>query len=84
MCSKAGQFWSPTPAGRRWSPACARASGGGSGDAHHLINETGEDVVYLEMGDRRPGDGAVYPDDDLVAQAVAGGWRYTHKDGTPY
>jgi uncharacterized cupin superfamily protein len=57
---------------------------GGSGDAHHLVNETCEDVVYLEMGDRRPGDGAVYPDDDLVAQSVEGGWRYTHKDGSPY
>jgi uncharacterized cupin superfamily protein len=57
---------------------------GGSGDAHHLVNEAGEDVVYLEMGDRRPGDGAVYPDDDLVAQSVEGGWRYTHKDGSPY
>ena len=57
---------------------------GGSGDAHHLVNETDEDVVYLEVGDRLPGDGATYPDDDLVAEAVDGKWRFVHKDGTPY
>src|ERR1700674_4558157 len=28
----------------------------GSGDAHHLINRTGHDVAYLEIGDRNPGD----------------------------
>src|SRR5271165_554872 len=57
---------------------------GGSGDAHHLVNETEEDVVYLEIGDRTPGDGVVYPDDDLAAQAVDGKWRFIHKDGAPY
>ena len=57
---------------------------GGSGDAHHLVNETDEDVVYLEVGDRLPGDGATYPDDDIVAEAVDGKWRFVHKDGTPY
>ena len=57
----------------------------GSGDAHHLINRTEEDVSFIEVGDRTPGDSAVYPDDDL--QAVAGGdgqWHYLHKDGRPY
>ena len=58
---------------------------GGSGDAHHLVNETGEDVVYLEIGDRTLGDTATYPDDDLAAVSVdGGGWRFAHKDGTPY
>jgi len=56
----------------------------GSGDAHHLINETGEEVVYLEIGDRSPGDHGTYPDDDLQAQKVNGQWQFTHKDGTPY
>src|SRR5580700_2158862 len=51
---------------------------GGSGDAHHLVNETEEDVVYLEIGDRTPGDGVVYPDDDLAAVAVDGKWRFIH------
>jgi uncharacterized cupin superfamily protein len=56
----------------------------GTGDAHHLVNRTGEDVVYLEIGDRTAGDAATYPDDDIQAMLVDGAWRFTHKDGTPY
>lgn len=56
----------------------------GTGDAHHLINRTGEDVVYLEIGDRTDGDAGTYPDDDLQVVMVEGKWRFTHKDGTPY
>ena len=56
----------------------------GTGDAHHLVNETGEDVVYLEIGDRTPGDSATYPDDDLAVVMVDGKWRFSRKDGTPY
>ena len=56
----------------------------GTGDAHCLVNETQSDVVYLEIGDRTPGDSAIYPDDDLSVVAAAGGWRFSHKDGTPY
>lgn len=56
----------------------------GTGDGHHLVNETAAEVVYLEMGDRLPGDAASYPDDDLSACLVDGAWRFTHKDGTPY
>ena len=56
----------------------------GTGDAHHLVNDTNEEVVYLEIGDRTPGDAVTYPDDDLAAARVGGGWRFVHKDGTPY
>ena len=56
----------------------------GAPDGHMLRNDSGEDVVYLEIGDRTPGDSAVYPDDDLAAVAVPGGWGFTHKDGSPY
>jgi len=56
----------------------------GSGDAHCLINETGADVVYLEMGDRTAGDAVDYPDDDLAVVTVDGRRRMAHKDGTPY
>lgn len=55
-----------------------------SGDAHHLINETEEDVVYLEVGDRTPGDEGSYPDDDIRAELREGRWVFTHKDGQPY
>jgi uncharacterized cupin superfamily protein len=56
----------------------------GSGNAHHLINETAEDVIYLEVGDRTPGDEGSYPDDDLQAVLVDGKWKFTRKDGSPY
>lgn len=56
----------------------------GTGNGHRLLNETAEDVVYLEVGDRSPGDQGSYPDDDLRAQLVGGAWVFTHKDGTPY
>lgn len=57
----------------------------GSGNGHHLVNRSGEDVLYLEAGDRTPGDAGHYPDDDLQAVQDAGGqWRYLRKDGTPY
>jgi len=56
----------------------------GTGDAHHLVNHTADDVVYLEVGDRTPGDEGSYPDDDLQAVLVEGQWRFTHKNGTPY
>jgi uncharacterized cupin superfamily protein len=56
----------------------------GTGDAHHLVNESDEDVVYLEIGDRTPGDSSTYPDDDIAAAFIDGRWRFTRKDGTPY
>jgi uncharacterized cupin superfamily protein len=55
------------------------------GVAHQLVNRTAEPVRYLEIGDRRPGDAASYPNDDLAAAMGADGtWVFTHKDGTPY
>lgn len=56
----------------------------GTGNGHCLINETAEEVVYLEVGDRTPGDEGSYPDDDLKALLVEGKWKFVHKDGTPY
>ena len=57
----------------------------GTGNAHHLVNRGVDDVVFLEIGDRSPGDGASYPDDDIQAALDdAGQWRFTHKDGRDY
>ena len=53
--------------------------------AHQLVNRSDADVVYLEIGDRTPGDSADYPNDDIhAAMGPDGGWIFTHKDGTPY
>lgn len=56
-----------------------------AGLAHQLVNRTGEDVVYLEIGDRTPGDEATYPADDIGAKLGPDGkWAFTRKDGMPY
>ena len=74
-----------THAGRTaLKPGMCAGFKGGTGEAHHLVNETAEDVAYLEIGDRTPGDAATYPDDDIAAVSVDGMWRFVHKDGTPY
>jgi uncharacterized cupin superfamily protein len=58
----------------------------GTGNGHHLVNRGKTDVVYLEIGDRTPGDAASYPDDDLKVLKSPDGLSRTlvHKDGTPY
>ena len=57
----------------------------GSGDAHHLINRSGSDAVYLEIGDRDPGDTVIYPDDDIGRALSPEGSRvFVHQDGRPY
>ena len=57
----------------------------GTGDAHHLVNRTKKDVMFLEVGDRNAGDSVSYPDDDVVAVFGSDGkWKYSRKDGTPY
>ncbi len=56
-----------------------------AGIAHQLVNRAGEDVVYLEIGDRTAGDEGTYPEDDLRAALAADGrWVFAHKDGRPY
>jgi uncharacterized cupin superfamily protein len=66
------------------SPGMCAGFKAGTGNGHHLINETADEIVYLEVGDRTPGDEGSYPDDDLKALLVDGKWQFTHKDGAPY
>ena len=69
------------------TPLCPGMCAGfkaGTGNGHRLVNETAEEVVYLEVGDRTPGDEGSYPDDDLKALLVEGKWKFVHRDGTPY
>ncbi len=55
------------------------------GLAHHLVNRSDRDAVYLEIGDRTPGDEGRYPNDDIQAVLGSDGkWRFTHKNGRPY
>ena len=74
-----------TDAGRTaLAPGMCAGFEAGTGDAHHLVNETDEDVVYLEIGDRTPDESASYPDDDIRLEVVDRRMIFTHKDGTPY
>lgn len=56
----------------------------GKADGHQLVNRGDRDAVYLEVGDRLPGDSAHYPGEDLRAAAVRGAYVFTRNDGTPY
>lgn len=56
----------------------------GTGNGHRLLNTTKDEVIYLEVGDRTPGDEGLYPDHDLKAVQVDGRWVFVHKDGTSY
>jgi len=66
------------------SPGMCAGFRAGTGNAHHLVNETGSDVQYLEIGDRTPGDSANWPDDDLVLVQIVCQRRFVHRDGTSY
>jgi len=56
-----------------------------NGVAHHIVNNSENEVVYLEVGDRTPGDEVQYPNDDICAVSQENGtWMFLHKDGTPY
>lgn len=53
-------------------------------DGHVLVNRGAHDALYLEVGDRTPGDEVVYPDIDLEVRWIDGEERFVRKDGTPY
>ncbi|HBR00609.1 MAG: cupin domain-containing protein [Roseofilum sp. Belize BBD 4] len=67
------------------NPADCMGFKAGDGVAHQLINRTKELVVYLEIGDRTPGDEVNYPNNDLKGtQLEDGAWSFTHQDSCPY
>jgi uncharacterized cupin superfamily protein len=70
--------------GTRMSPGMCAGFKAGTGNAHHLINDTDEEVLYIEAGDNSAGDEVIYPDDDLKAELINGKWVFLHKDGRPY
>jgi len=67
-------------------PGDCTAHPAGDGNAHHMINRTDKDVVYLVIGSRNPEqDNGVYPDINLAIPANGTPDRvFTRKDGTPY
>jgi uncharacterized cupin superfamily protein len=68
----------------RLTPGMCAGFRAGVPNGHHLVNRSRTDCIYLEIGDRTPGGGGAYPDDDIVLEMVDGKMKFTHKDGTPY
>ena len=80
-----GEITLVTDAGRqRLGPGMAAGFPAGKADGHQLVNETKAPALYLEIGDRTPGDSATYSDVDLVARMVDGKFVFTRKDGTAF
>jgi len=74
-----------TDAGRTpLSPVMCAGFPAGTGDGHHLVNETDRPVTCLEVGSRKADDDAYYSDIDLQIVGRAGGGGFSRKDGTPY
>ena len=74
-----------TDAGRqKLAPGMAAGFPAGKADGHQLVNETNRPVLYLEIGDRTPDDGATYSEVDMAARMIDGKWVFIHKDGSPY
>jgi uncharacterized cupin superfamily protein len=53
----------------------------GSGVAHCLVNRTGRDAIYLEVGTRAESERVHYPDVDFMMERDASGRRYFRKSG---
>jgi uncharacterized cupin superfamily protein len=55
-----------------------------NGIGHHLVNKSGRDALFLEIGTRSRHERVDYPDVDMMVVRDDKGMRYTHKNGDPY
>jgi len=55
----------------------------GSGIAHCLINRSGRDALYLEVGTRATSERVHYPDVDFMMERDTGGRRWFRRSGAP-
>ncbi len=66
-------------------PGMAAGFPAGVADGHQLLNRSDALAVYLEFGDRLPGDGCTYSDIDMLLPYRADGEPiFTRKNGEPY
>ncbi len=66
-------------------PGMAAGFPAGAADGHQLVNRSSARAVYLEIGDRLPGDGVTYDDIDMLLPYRSDGKAvFTHKNGEPY
>ena len=64
----------------------AAAFSAGAANGHHLVNRSGSDVVYLEVGTRAKTEAVEYTDPAIDLRAVKDGegWRYERRNGAPW
>ncbi len=55
----------------------------GKADGHHLVNRSGKDVIFLEVGNRFETDDVHYPDTDLHLSKRPDAREYKDKQGNP-
>ena len=65
-------------------PGDAAGFKAGVANGHCLVNRSGSDAVYLEIGTRAVRERAEYPDIDMRMERDENGARYLHKSGEPY
>jgi uncharacterized cupin superfamily protein len=65
-------------------PGDAAGFKAGVTNGHCLMNRSGSDAVYLEVGTRAVHERAEYPDIDMRMERDEKGARYLHKSGEPY
>jgi uncharacterized cupin superfamily protein len=56
----------------------------GVANGHCLVNRSGADTVYIEIGTRAARERAEYPDIDMRMERDENRARYLHKSGEPY
>jgi uncharacterized cupin superfamily protein len=57
----------------------------GVANGHQLVNKSGRDALYLEIGTRAAHERAHYPDDDMaLVRDARGKFTITRKSGEPY
>jgi len=65
-------------------PGDAAAWKSGVDNGHCLINRSGRDAVFIEVGSRAAAERAHYSDIDMQVVRDAGGFNYLHRNGEPY
>ena len=53
-------------------------------NAHCLVNKSGRDAVFLEIGTRAPFERSTYADVDMMLERDKNGRRFLRKSGEPY
>ncbi len=57
---------------------------GGAENGHHMFNRAEKDAIFMEVGDRLPGDSVDFSDVDLLSRQLKAGWQFTNRKGKPF